>query len=143
MWMNLQTFVLLAFCVAQQVLAAPTIKARQGPLLLKGAEKIPDTWQSKGVSAKDTVISYDLHLGSPNDGGLDERIQAAAKGQAEWLTVEELKSFVGATEETRQQIIQSLTAKGVKAEDISFNSIGNTLTVKVRPRREWIKELVR
>lgn len=129
--MHFPVAISLALYLARTALAAPTQSSQDG-LVLKSAPDVPAAWSKTGASDASAIITYDFHLGSPNDGGLDARIEAASKGQGEWLTSEELKSFVATPEPLKQKITQTLTAKGIKPEDITWNNIGNTITVKVR-----------
>lgn len=93
--------------------------------------RIPTQWKKISPASSDSPLTFQIHLNSKDEDGLDSRMmQIANQGDGKWLSTEELKNYVSATSKDQDAVISYLTQHGVSRDSISLNDLGNTLTVK-------------
>ncbi|KAL9940792.1 hypothetical protein V8E36_000280 [Tilletia maclaganii] len=123
---NLLANIALALCVAGGALAAATPRAG----VHKTAPKISPQWQQLGQanSASDYTLTFSLQ--PSNQVGLTERMEQIAATGGDWLTAEEVASYVAPKPEDLASVQAFLKSHGVADSDISYSLAKDTVSVK-------------
>lgn len=125
-------FVTLFLAAATLSLAAPasSISKRDGSIVIPAPKIIPNIWQQVSEALGTSPYTFTMSLASSNLVGLTTRMeQIAAEGQGDWLTEEELQTYVQPSADATNQVTAYLTSQGIPSSDISFNKFGDQVTV--------------
>ncbi|KAE8257892.1 hypothetical protein A4X09_0g7879, partial [Tilletia walkeri] len=126
---NLFANVVLALSLAGSALAVATPRAG----VHKSAPKIASQWKQLGQANHDHDYTLTFSLQPADQAGLTARMQqiASAEGGAQqWLSAEEVASYVAPKAEDLASVQSFLQSQGIADDAISYSSSKDTVTVK-------------
>lgn len=88
---------------------------------------IPSVWKKVGSAPASKAITFDFIFAPKDTAGLEERMLEIANSQSEWLTEEEIASYIAPSDEAKATVETAVKAMG--ATGLKYSRNGDTLTV--------------
>ena len=109
---------------------AGTAEALVSPQSILGPELIPDLFRELGLAPTEAKTTYTITLKGANEDALEARmLDIANGGKGEWLSEDELRSYVSPAAEHVDAVKKFLTGAGVDASAISSSRYGDRISV--------------
>lgn len=93
-----------------------------------GPKVIPNIWKKGAAAPKTGDLTFDLIFSPKDTAGLEAKMTEIALNQGEWLSEEEIASYIAPSDDARATVEAALKAAGV--DSYSYSRNGDTLTVK-------------
>lgn len=88
---------------------------------------IPAVWKKLGAAPTEKPITFTVVFGARDAQGLEERMTDIALSHGDWLTQDEVSTYIAPSADAKAAVEAAL--KSIGATDFSYSAIGDKLTV--------------
>lgn len=112
--------------LVSSVVLASAAPAAQG-IKQYAPKAIPSIWKKLGAAPAHDTLTFTLVFGARDAQGLEERMTEIALSHGEWLTHDEVASYIAPSDDAKATVEAAL--KSIGASGLSYSAIGDKLTV--------------